>query len=169
MATKEIRETTIESSENFDENKLTFGNHEIEKYVVGGMPIENHGCTAYYMADGVKTRLVIFAPEQSIFGFNYVYDLKDSGKKDSDGKPVSKEPKGVQISYPMTSKNTVSSPTEEEANIEFILHSIWLRAITHVSKFSDVELNLLPGVTSNAIKIAKWESTQLEKDDDKKK
>lgn len=142
---KDAKETIIKTLSDFKKGKLILGNHEVEKYNISGVNIENHISNVFYVNEKEEsTKLVIFAPQQSIYGFNYVYDLTDKEKKN---------PKGLQISYPMTSKDTIKSPTEAEVNYTNILHEIWLWAISQISNFSPEAIKDLPEASQSAIEL----------------
>jgi hypothetical protein len=92
--------------------------------------VGNKKSVAYYKDENGDKRTIFFeAPTQKVNGINYIYSNKII--------------KGLRISYPINSIETISNPTLEEQYFKKFIDDIWNAAENHI-KTIEVENNTIP-------------------------
>src|SRR5690349_12459173 len=110
--TGEIEQFVMISPEEFDESRVVIKDPVTNKFKIGATEIQTTLSPGFYLDDeGKECTLFFSAPPQQCFGVNYVsnFDASDEDKQDPS------KAKGVQVQYPMTSLQSIASPTPQEA------------------------------------------------------
>lgn len=122
MTGKITQERYIPFSEDFDwENAIHIDPPVKNSFTKGSDVISWITSSVYTLSkDGKKQKICFELPEQLIWGIqgNFPY-----GSSDED-KTIDKID-GFQIGYPLTSKDTVNEPTEDEKKVKKIFDAIW--------------------------------------------
>lgn len=146
----------------FDPRKLNLGKYERNVYTIGTKSVEvERSPFVYEDEEQGPCRLYLKAPPQMVYGPGWQHgDTKQDADKEPPKKGEKREPlpessrTGAQQAYPLTSANTVLSPTEEEAAFIECLKQIGDRTRFLVTRFVKSANCPLRSNIKNGIKAA---------------
>jgi hypothetical protein len=105
----------------FDPTRVVIHDAQTSSFKIGGADISMTVSKGYYLDDeGNECKLYFSAPPQNCFGPQYQYEMNVQ----EDDKDPSKA-KGVQIQYPMTSLQSITSPTPDEQAFQDMIQGLW--------------------------------------------
>jgi hypothetical protein len=116
-----VKEIMISNPADFDPSRIVIHDPTTSKFKIGNSEISMTVSKGFYLNDeGEECKLYFQAPAQTCFGPQYQYEM---GVED-DAKDPSKA-KGVQVQYPITSLQSIATPTPAEQAFQNMVQGIW--------------------------------------------
>ena len=131
------------SPSEFNEDKLIIEDAITISYVIGAATVDVTSSKIFYEnEDGDKAEFYTPAPSQRVYGVNYKYPFASA---EIDHIPEKAE--GMQIGYPITSKDTINKPTDEEIAFKIMIDKIWNKVVEKGKSECDKDKPVVPNPT----------------------
>lgn len=118
--TDSVKEIMIDPAE-FDATRVVIHDPFTSSFKLGGADISTTVSKGYYLDDeGNECKLYFSGPPQTCFGPQYQYEM-NVGEDDKDPSKA----KGVQVQYPITSMQSIATPTPTEQAFQDLIQSLW--------------------------------------------
>lgn len=150
MSSKTSQDFVVLSPNEVDFDRVKFKDAITQKFKTG---TESTQSDSYYeQEDGTKAGIYLRLPAQITFGVGYKYEMTFKPEK---GKLYPEEAKGLQINYPITSLNTIATPTKEEKECRDCLNKLWQLAVDQGAIESNKANPVIPSPSQASYIMAK--------------
>ena len=105
----------------FDPTKVVLHDPVTSTFKIGAAEITMSSSKGFYLdEEGNECKLYFSAPPQTCFGPQYQYEMNvQEEQKDSS------KAKGIQVGYPMTSMQSIATPTPDEKAFQDMVQGLW--------------------------------------------